>query len=225
MQNWLYYSILSLTRLQMAEALISFSHADAEAWNTQLQLRTNISKPEKRGLILENLSKGIEELWKRYAKNSLTRPPLCVPLEPVDGNWAPFEGKVFFSRQNKAIYATRKWLEWMNSLPLDEEVMIFGDTKEVSLRGKLTEICFLFGCEEADHALWHAEGLHAPEQDRGNAPKALAVCDAHPVEFRALERQLEIATSLGFAEEPIIRIFRQRIENAKRVQKSLENNS
>lgn len=202
------------------DALATNSHFSPEKWNEGLQGFGNIQEPGRRGLVLSQISKGIGELWKRYAPAQLPRPPLAVPIKPLEGDFAASEGSLSFSRVNGIIIASRKWLEKMSALQIDALGSIVGYEGQVSLTGMLPDLWLLNGCEEADHALWNIEGKNKDEHTSDTRNQNLAHYDAQPIEFRALERQLEIATSLSM---PVvtITILRERIANARRVMQTM----
>ncbi len=198
------------------DALITAQHFDAPTWNSGLA-QVGYPNPGTRGALLHSVSRGIEEIWKRHATPTAgTRPPLTVPVKPLEGDWEEREGKLFYSVANKIVVATRTWLDTMSALPIDRDVDLQGHENQLWHRGKLLDLCILMGSEEADHALFRKEGLITNERSFSDTKQTLADYDAMPIEFRALERQLEIAISLSM---PIVTInlLQQRVENARRI--------
>lgn len=190
-------------------------HLSADGWNNVLKEIEDIREPGTRGLIMSQVSAGIDAVLQRYAPPKTPRPPLTVPIKPLEGHFGPNEGKIFYSDANRMIIASRTWLENMSRAPIDKEVSIVGQNGEAPLIGRITDLCFLNGCEEEDHALWDMENLpviEATSEQRAN----MAAYDAMPNEYRALQRQFEIAMSLSMP-QVTINVLSQRLENALRI--------
>ncbi len=196
------------------DAISTDKHRDREAWNAILATHARIPDPGNRGVVIEQVSAGVEAHRRRYSTPAHRRPSIAVPLDLLQGDLAPREGSMFHSASENAIVITRTFLQNMHVLPLDRDVQIVGGApQEVWAAGPVEKLWFLSGVEESDHSLWRQEGLPSDSAVPGDR---LALCDMRPVEFRALERQLEIAVELGFP--PVtVRLLRQRIENAKYV--------
>ena len=202
------------------EAIASGVHLEASAWNYELQQFGNIPEPENRGFILTNISAGMEALWQLYAPADSRPPMLAIPKNLLEGSFAENEGRLCYMHSMNIIIATRTWLDRINRAPTNKIVSFRGLTNEVAHEGRLSDLCFLNGCEEADHALWQKEGRNVAQAEPINRMQSLASYDATPIEFRALERQLEIATTLSM---PVITlgILRQRIENARKIMQAI----
>lgn len=196
------------------DAISTDKHYDREAWNAILAMRGRIPEPGNRGVVIEQVSAGVEAHRRRYSIAGHRRPSIAVPLDVLQGNLAAREGSMFHSASENAIVITRTFLQNMHVLPLDRDVEIFGGPhKEACAAGPAEKLWFLNGVEESDHSLWRQEGLPSDSVVPGDR---LAYCDVRPVEFRALQRQLEMAVELGFP--PVtVRLLRQRIENANYV--------
>jgi hypothetical protein len=186
-------------------------HLDRDAWNVILAKNAGIPDPGNRGVVIEQVSSGIEEHRRRYATAAHRRPFIAVPLRPLQGELATREGSMFYSSANNTIVITRAYLQNMHVLPLDRDVELRGAEQETFAVGPAEKLWFLGGVEESDHSLWRQDGLPSGSAVGG---ERLVLCDMQPIEFRALERQLALAIELGFP-SVTVQLLRQRVMNAQ----------
>ena len=184
-------------------------HHDRNVWKAILAKNAGIPDPGNRGVVIEQVSSGVEAHRRRYATAAHRRPSIAVPLHPLQGELAAREGSMFYSSANNAIVLTRAYLQSMHVLPLDRDVELHGAGQETFAVGPAEKLWFLGGVEESDHSLWRQDGLPSGSATGGDR---LVLCDMQPIEFRALERQLALAIELGFP--PVtVRLLRQRVMN------------
>ncbi len=202
------------------ESISTGSHAPAEAWNIQLKAKAGYEDPGIRGQLLEWISKGVDEVYKS-ARSPKKRPIIAVPFSPLEADWARFEGRIVYSHALDTIFVTRTCLDKLSALPTVGEIDIFkDDTKEAYLQGTLEHVVVLMGVEEGDHSLYWNEQPPNQNREGENHGTSLAEYDSQPIEFRSLERQLEIAMNLGMPDSTL-QILRERAINARRIMEAL----